>query len=381
MRRRQAGWCLVALAAISACGGSSPQSPSSVPAGASAGAVVTGTVQSNGGGIAASAPVSSLTVEVVGTNLSATTGPLGEFTLSGVPSGPAELRFRATGVDARLPIATLAGGETVRIVVTVSGSSAVLRTEDRSGNGEVRASGTVERLTGTAASFTFLIGTREVRGGSATQFSGQGPSAEGFTRLRNGSRVEARGSLSGEVLVAARVQLRDDDNDDDDDDDNDDEEDEFEGRLTSMTGTAPNLSLVVGGRAVVTNASTLVRRRGDVVGFAALRLQQIVEVETEGRAGSGGALLAEKITIEDDGDADDDDDNDEVRVEGGIAGLSSLASCPSVAFTVAGQAVTTSGSTRFDDVSCSGLANGLRVEVRGVRQANGSIRATRVKRD
>jgi hypothetical protein len=371
--RRFVGGVFVLLLA-SACGGSSnPGSPSAVTGGTqTSGAVVTGTVQS-GAGIAAAtgAAATALTVEVIGTNLSATTGPLGEFTLSGVPEGPVELRFRGPAIDARLSIGVIANGETVRIVVSVSGSAAVLRTEDRSGNGDVRTRGTVERLTGTASSFTFFIGAREVRGGNGTQFTGQGPSSEGFSRLRNGSNVEVRGSLDGDVLVATRVQLRDDDDDDDDDD-----EDEFQGRLTSMTGTAPNLTLVVGGRTVLTNAGTLVRRRGDVVGFGALALQQLVEVE--GDTAANGNVTAEKITIEGD---DDDDDETEVRLEGAISSLSSLASCPSATFTVNGRSVATTGATRFDDVSCSSLANGMRVEVRGVPQSNGSIRATRVKRD
>jgi hypothetical protein len=42
--------------------------------------------------------------------------------------------------------------------------------------------------------------------------------------------------------------------------------------------------------------------------------------------------------------------------------------------------VTTTTTTRFDD-GCSAVQNGARVRVKGMRQADGSIAATRVKLD
>jgi hypothetical protein len=51
-----------------------------------------------------------------------------------------------------------------------------------------------------------------------------------------------------------------------------------------------------------------------------------------------------------------------------------------ISFAAGNTNVTTTTSTRFDD-GCSAVRDGLRVEVRGMRQANGSIVAMRVKLD
>ena len=353
-----------------------PTAPSNSATAPAAGALVTGTVQAT-----AAASGAALNVQVTGTNLTAAVSPVGQFSIANVPAGPVELRFSAPGVDAKVTVGTVAAGETLNVIVQVSGSSAVVRSENRNnGSGEQRITGDVARLTGTASAFTFFIGTREVRGTSSTQFTGQGSSSQGFANLRNGATVEARGSMTGEVLNASRVHFE---NDNDADDDDDEDEDEFVGRITSITGSQPNLTLIVGGRTVRTSSSTIVRRRGNVVGLGFLALQQEVEVEGRGAAAATGTIEASKITVEDEADDDDDDDDDEgeVEVTGNVSGLSSVASCPSVSFTVSGTSFTTNSSTEFRS-ACTGLRNGDRVEVKGRRtSATGPVTATRVKRE
>lgn len=54
--------------------------------------------------------------------------------------------------------------------------------------------------------------------------------------------------------------------------------------------------------------------------------------------------------------------------------------CPVISFVADTTSVTTTASTRVDD-GCSAVQDGRRVEVRGMRQANGSIVASRVKLD
>jgi hypothetical protein len=51
-----------------------------------------------------------------------------------------------------------------------------------------------------------------------------------------------------------------------------------------------------------------------------------------------------------------------------------------ISFVADTTSVTTTASTRVDD-GCSAVQDGRRVEVRGMRQANGSIVASRVKLD
>ena len=61
----------------------------------------------------------------------------------------------------------------------------------------------------------------------------------------------------------------------------DGDEAELRGSIQSVNGTVPNLTLTIAGQTVLTSASTVLRPRGNVVGFDALRVSG--EVEVEGR--------------------------------------------------------------------------------------------------
>ena len=70
---------------------------------------------------------------------------------------------------------------------------------------------------------------------------------------------------------------------------------------------------------------------------------------------------------------------EEVRLEGKVSALSGA--CPSLRFTVQNRLVRTDGDTEFRHGKCSDTKNGESVDVRGFRQADGSIDATRVEFD
>ena len=74
------------------------------------------------------------------------------------------------------------------------------------------------------------------------------------------------------------------------------------------------------------------------------------------------------------------DDHGEAEIEGTVAGKGGT--CPSIHFTVGSTTVQTSAATEFKDVTCTALANGNRVEVKGTRASSTSttINATRVER-
>jgi hypothetical protein len=71
--------------------------------------------------------------------------------------------------------------------------------------------------------------------------------------------------------------------------------------------------------------------------------------------------------------------SDRIEVKGVIASLSGA--CPDLTFTVNGFQAVTNASTRFEDAPCSGVQAGTKVEVKGTRQANGSILAQKVDVD
>jgi Domain of unknown function (DUF5666) len=71
--------------------------------------------------------------------------------------------------------------------------------------------------------------------------------------------------------------------------------------------------------------------------------------------------------------------NDEVRVEGPIRSLTLI--CPVRSFFVEGEQVVTSLATDYRKMDCEDLEEGRRVKVRGFRQVNGVVLATRIERD
>jgi hypothetical protein len=67
-----------------------------------------------------------MTVTVVGMNQGAVADSEGRFTLNGVRPGPVRLQFTGAGVNAVLELESVAPGETLNIIVSVAGTTAVL---------------------------------------------------------------------------------------------------------------------------------------------------------------------------------------------------------------------------------------------------------------
>jgi len=66
-----------------------------------------------------------------------------------------------------------------------------------------------------------------------------------------------------------------------------------------------------------------------------------------------------------------------VELKGAVSSVSGT--CPTPTFVVNETTVTTTTSTQFKDGSCDSLAVGRQVEVRGTRQADGTVLASRVE--
>src|SRR5262249_50193169 len=85
-------------------------------------------------------------------------------------------------------------------------------------------------------------------------------------------------------------------------------------------------------------------------------------------------------------DADDDqddhrDDGQVAEVKGVLSLLAGSCTAHNLSFRVGATTVRTNASTRFEDTTCAALKAGDRVEVKGVKQADASILATRVERE
>jgi hypothetical protein len=100
------------------------------------------------------------------------------------------------------------------------------------------------------------------------------------------------------------------------------------------------------------------------------------------RVKGSDANLEDNHQAGDDDDNDDDDDANKAEVKGTIAVGSLSGSCAAntLAFAVGATKVKTNGSTEFKDTSCAALKAGDSVEVKGSRQTDASVLATRVER-
>jgi hypothetical protein len=132
-------------------------------------------------------------------------------------------------------------------------------------------------------------------------------------------------------------------------------------------------TLTVDGVTVAAGPGVLIRRGNRVLTMADIEVGDHVQARG---AMEGAVLVATEIKVEDTGR--DNDDAAGVEIQGVISGLSATSGCPVVSFTIGATTVRTSATTVFDDVTCATLANSALVEIHGVRQADGSILATRV---
>lgn len=444
--RRALGFTVMLAVMTAACGGrgSSPTAPSGTTNGA--GAIITGSVQGAAGALTAAgfgASLTGVTVTIVGTNISAAVDAGGRFTLTNVPVGTVQLQLTGGGANATVTISTVEASQTIDVVVSVSGTSASVESEVRSGGSEAQLEGRIESLpptmaaatfkaagrtvktdastrfvdgsqtrsfsdltigmrvhakgtlsgdtftatqvqlqnsnnvqvtvngvidtvTGTASAFEFKIGSRVIKGDGLTAFFGDGDSPDSFASLKDGVRVEVKGEQRDGFVYATRIHVNDDD---DDDDGGQDTSASIHGTLSAIGGSVPGLVLTVGGTTVRTSASTEVKRRGDVQTLSALKVGMSLHVV--GVRQTDGSIDARKIEI------NDDATGGEFEIEGSLGGLKGT--CPAVTFSVNGFSIATSASTTFEGGTCSALKSGTKVNVKGLRQSDGSVAATLVK--
>jgi hypothetical protein len=197
------------------------------------------------------------------------------------------------------------------------------------------------------------------------RFEGKGIDARlSLAGLQEGQSLDIHVKLSGSE---ASLEGSDDDNQDDDH-----AEVELKGAVQSVTPP----SLKVGGRTVVTNASTKIVGQHD----APIPLTEIHPgdmVEVKGSAQADGSVLATRVKLDDESDGENEE---AVELDGKIEakGASSIK--------VSGRTAMVEASTRILDrknnpIAFSVLKVGDRVEVEGKKSSTGDILATKIKLD
>jgi hypothetical protein len=364
--------CVTLLTLSAACGKTdNPMAPSSTPvAGAQSGAVITGSIASSGS-------VSGITVTVVGTNITRSVDSSNRFSLPGVPTGDVQLRFDGPGISATMPVPAVERTETISVTVTLTSTSATVENQTREGGSLSRVEGLVTAVPPTTAAGSFVVAGKTVTTDATTTFEvAEAPGS--FADLAVGRRVEVTGSVSGSAIAASKVEIAPaagtvvpDPT-----------EASVTGVLTSRTGTGQVLTLIVGGKTVLTSALTVLTAdggsgKGDQGGgsqpadFTALVVG--VTLEVEGTLRTDGSIDAKRIKSE---------GAEEIEFEqtGAISVFSGAAGCPSVTFTLNGVTVQTSAATDFR-VGCALLTNGTVLAVKGVTLANGRVNATRISKN
>ena len=205
---------------IAACsqGSFSPTSPSGITA---SGAVITGTVMGLSSAMQAAdsgsgASSSSFTVSIAGTNIASGLDSAGRFRLTGVPSGPIQLNFKGTGIDASLTL-NVTGGERIELTVRVTSNGIRIEAERRDdGRDHNEVEGRITSIDGAARTIRVAGILVEVPTSAVIRRDGQTVT---FADLRVGDEVDIEARFDGTKLVATEVHVKHDDDDDDDEDD------------------------------------------------------------------------------------------------------------------------------------------------------------------
>jgi len=150
----------------------------------------------------------TVTVTIVGTDITTTVDGKGDFQLTGVPPGDVTLKFTNAGASALITLSGVAAGDRIHIVVTLNGKTAKIEDEDRDHDDERddeddnELKGLVSNLTGTCPALTFTVSGTRVVTNSATKFD------DPCQQIANGRRVEVEGTrLTDGSIVATKVEF------------------------------------------------------------------------------------------------------------------------------------------------------------------------------
>jgi translation elongation factor EF-Tu-like GTPase len=138
---------------------------------------------------------------------------------------------------------------------------------------------------------------------------------------------------------------------------------ELQGTVSLLAGTCPAVTFTAQSTKVSSSTATVF----DHVTCGTLKND--AKVVVKGSKQADGSVLATSVSFQD----------STVELQGTVSLLAGT--CPAVTFTVQSTKVSSGTVTVFDHITCGTLKNGSKVEVKGSKQADGSVLATTVALD
>ena len=155
---------------------------------------------------------------------------------------------------------------------------------------------------------------------------------------------------------------------------------EVEGRVAQISAAARTLR--IGDTDITVPSGTPIRHGSTAMALSDVHVGDRLHVRG---TRSGTVVTATEVTAQTDRPGDPappvstpkpEDDHGEVERTGTLSGRSGT--CPVLTFTVSSTQFVTSALTTFEGTSCSSLADGDRVEVKGSKSSSGRVTATKV---
>ncbi len=282
------------------------------------------------------------------------------------------------GADASLsPIGPSAGASSSGAVIsgTVAGAGGVASTMSDAGGFTAQAAGSSIKVTVSGTNITSNTDSQGrftltgVPAGDVTlQFTGPGSSATvTLAGVSPSDRIDIKVTVNGNNGHV------------------DSEHREHENKGVEANGAiaaidAAARTLRIGTRQVSVPATATIRHGSRTLAFADLKVGDHIQVKG---TMNGTVLVATEVKVEQGGDDHGDDDKGGTRNEVELTGAVSAreGTCPVTRLTVQTVRVATTATTTFNGVTCAAIANGTVVQVKGTRQTDGSVIATRVSRE
>jgi hypothetical protein len=325
------------------------------------------------GNVTAGAPLAAMSAQVVGTSVSSPIGTGGDFSLTGVPEGGVQLRFVGSGVDASVALSPVKAGDTISLIVGVSGATAVIESESRNSGGQVELEGRIESLPPTQPANTLIVAGRTVTVGTPTVIR-DGSSTKTFAGLAIGQRVHVKGKLDGSAIAADIITVQNT---------NTSIPVNVNGTVETLTGTSSAFIFFVSGREIRGDATTTFYGDNDEpLAFSSLKVGSRVEVKGLQR---DAFVFAERIHINGAATTPQPPQDDSASVEGRLDAIGGTKPALTLKIVTAGgfTMVTTTSSTevqrRGDVQTLAALAIGQTVHAVGTRMTDGSIDARKLQ--